>query len=461
MASGGDNVPNEDSALMKQISCIEDSSAIVRKQKEALLDILDLEKLVDDLGRTGKFVHVATNGIIGAGPKYVELQLEVQQIGHDIAKLCDKSAVAVFSFRNTADTIVATLESAYAFLVGGYEKVAIGSLESLANMANEMAAEARQLQKEFEEEDKKVISAREKTAKKGADAALHEEKMKAEQKKNEENKRRQQKLIEMRYQLAEEAKKERKESEEKEDEELSKSRPSSIELGIRAIATAFFQVLPLFDAASMNETYENEKKASLDRASIHRENAKKKYEIEKEQRKLYAEELEKMSKFTMEIENCKNEAEMAKTAVKALHQASQALQYLSTVMMQAAHFWKHMEIHCRQLASLDMKKKIESAMEMNKSERQKFWEEPEFIKIAKQYHAQWMALRSVCGEYMLQIKETRADLYEYIRDNPTYEEARERLPTMAKQLQNTLAQAKRNIALEDAKAEEERRELDD
>ena len=452
MASGGD-----DSALMKQISCIEDSSEIVCKQKKTLRSTLDLEKLVDDLSNTGKFVHVATNAIVGAGPKYVDLQLEVQQIGYDIAKLCDKSAVAVSSFHDTADTIIDTLESVYAFLLDGFETVAIGSLESLAVMANEMASEARQLKKEFENEEKKVISAKEKTVKQGADAKLHEEKKKAEQKKNEENKRRQEKLIEMRYQLAEEAKKERKEYEEKEDEELSKSRSSPIELGIRAIATAVLHVLPLFDASSINETFESEKKASLDRASIHRENAKKKYEIEKEQRKLYAEELEKMSKFTLEIENCKNEADMAKTAVEALHQASGALKYLSTVMMQAALFWECMEKHCKTLASLEMKQKIAEGMEMIESKRRKFWENPGFIKIAKKYHAQWMALRSVCGEYMLQIKETRAELYEYIRDNPTYEEARKRLPKMAKQLQNTLAQAKRNIELEDAKAEEEKR----
>lgn len=460
MASGGD-VPNEDSALMKQISCIEDSSDIVRKQKEILLGTLDLEKLVDDLGRTGKFVHVANNGIVGAGPKYVDLQLEVQQIGHDITKLCDKSAVAVSSFHDTADTIIATLESVYAFLLDGYETVAIGSLESLADIAKEMASDAHQLKNEFEEEEKKVISAKEKTVKKGADAKLHEEKMKVEQKKNEESKKRQEKLVEMRYQLAEEAKKERKEYEEKADEELSKSRSSAFGLGIRAIATAVLQVLPLFDASSINETFESEKKASFDRASIQRENAKKKYEIEKEQRKLYAEELEKMSKFTLEIENCKNEADMAKIAADALHQASGALKYLSTVMMQAALFWECMEEHCRKLASPTMNKSIEQAMKVDERARRKFWENPGFISQAKRYHAQWMALRSVCGEYMLQIKETRADLYEYIRDNPTYEEARERLPTMAKQLQNTLAQAKRNIALEDAKAEEERRELDD
>lgn len=460
MASGGD-VPNEDSALMKQISCIEDSSDIVRKQKEVLLGTLDLEKLVDDLGRTGKFVHMATYGIVGAGPKYVELQLEVEQIGRDITKLCGKSAVAVSSFHDTADTIIATLESVYAFLLDGYETVAIGSLESLADIAKEMASEAHQLKNEFEEEEKKVISARAKTVKKGADAKLHEEKMKAEQKKNEEDKRQQEKLVEMHYQLVEEAKKEKKEYEEKEDEELSKSRSSPFGLAIRAIATAVFEVLPLFDASSINETFESETKASFDRASIHRENAKKKYEIEKEQRKLYAEELEKLSKFTLEIENCKNEADMAKIAADALHEVSRALKFLSATMTQAASFWECMEKHCRKLASPKMNKSIEQAMKLDERARRKFWENPGFINEAKRYHAQWMALRTVCGEYMLQIKETRAELLEYIKDNPTREEALERLPEMAKKFKNTLDQTKQNIAIKDAKAEEEKmKELD-
>ena len=74
MASGGD-VPNEDSALMKQISCIEDSSDIVHKQKEILLGTLNLKELVDDLDRTGKFVHMATNAIVGAGPIYLQLEV--------------------------------------------------------------------------------------------------------------------------------------------------------------------------------------------------------------------------------------------------------------------------------------------------------------------------------------------------------------------------------------------------
>ena len=35
----------------------------------------------------------------------------------------------------------------------------------------------------------------------------------------------------------------------------------------------------------------------------------------------------------------------------------------------------------------------------------------------------WVALDSVCGEYMFAIQETQRDLHKYIMENPSYEEA--------------------------------------
>ena len=144
-----------------------ESSAVVLAEKDRLNGSLDLKTLVDDLGRVGKFIRIAYNAI-GAGeakPEFTNLQIEVQNLGYDITKLCDKSALTVAKFKSTSGTILEELKGAYQYLLDGLEDMAVDSLANLSDLAGKMAIAAEELQKDFEKQEMKVRATLENTMK--------------------------------------------------------------------------------------------------------------------------------------------------------------------------------------------------------------------------------------------------------------------------------------------------------
>ena len=142
-----------------------ESSAVVLAEKDKLNGSLDLKVLVDDLGRVGKFIRIAYNaiGAGGARPELTKLQIEVQNLGYDITKLCDKSAITVAKFKSTSGTILEELKGAYQYLLDGLEDMAVDSLANLSTLAGKMAAAAEELQKDFEKQEMKVRATLENT----------------------------------------------------------------------------------------------------------------------------------------------------------------------------------------------------------------------------------------------------------------------------------------------------------
>ena len=90
---------------------------IVVKEKIRLLGAIDLEALVDDLGRLGNCVRIAYHSVAG----FTDLQIEIQRIGYDVTKLCDKSAVTVGKFKNASATVLSSLKATYEFLLDNFE----------------------------------------------------------------------------------------------------------------------------------------------------------------------------------------------------------------------------------------------------------------------------------------------------------------------------------------------------
>ena len=82
-----------------------ESSAIVKVETDKLLGAINLKALVDDLGRVGSFIRIAYNGVGAAGPKFTENQIEIQRLGYDVTKLCDKSALTVAKFKKASKSI--------------------------------------------------------------------------------------------------------------------------------------------------------------------------------------------------------------------------------------------------------------------------------------------------------------------------------------------------------------------
>ena len=188
---------------------------------------------------------------------------------------------------------------------------------------------------------------------------------------------------------------------------------------------------------------------------------KKQLEEVQKQRDLRQEAIVQCIEFAEKIKNCEDDGALAEAAIEALHSSIGALKSLSAIMMKAAAFWQQMQIHCESLARGDMQQSIETAMKFDEVKRLKIWTSEGFKTTALQYYSRWVALDDVCGVYMRQIKDTRQDLYRYLEENPTIEQAKSNVRQLAAMLADDLKKAQEKLAQEEEKALKEKRALED
>ena len=419
-----------------------ESSGVVRAEKEKLLGAIDLRALVKDLGRVGGFIRVAYNSVGAAGHELTKEQIEIQRLGYDITKLCDKSALTVAKFKKASSSILTDLQCTYGYLLDNLEEMAVETLSSVSKLAGEMEQAALELHHDFVAQEKKVIATLENTqhAKKIQASKVEEEKRRRI--KLEEGIKHEQELMKDYQEKEREAEARRRAIEQQEDKAISEIGLSGFELVVNALTTVI-GVKVFTDNA---ET----------KAAKHRQNRLDALKTEKEIREKRQEALANMSAFTAKLRQCSNDQEMAECAVDALHEAAGALKHLSAVMMQAAMFWKQMQDHCHSLANSEMKSQIEFALsKYTKDERLSVWRSNSFKQKAIQFYSGWVALNSVCAVYMEQIKDIQRDLYKYITENPTYEESKRNLPDLAKKFMADLKNDQKALEERDLKAQEE------
>ena len=171
--------------------------------------------------------------------------------------------------------------------------------------------------------------------------------------------------------------------------------------------------------------------------------------------KMRYEALDRMTTFAAKIKNCITEGNMAEAATYALYEAIAGLKELSAVMMQAAQFWNQMQEHCRMLEEDRLKDVIKRATQKHSDEvRLKVWTSTSFKRMAVRFYASWVALDSVCTEYIEQIKVTQLDVHKHItRKNPTYEECYTNIEDLAKKFLSDLKEDQKTIAAKKHKAE--------
>jgi len=61
----------------------------------------------------------------------------------------------------------------------------------------------------------------------------------------------------------------------------------------------------------------------------------------------------------------------------------------------------------------------------------------------------------VCSVYIEQIKKTQRDLYEYLKENPTWDESRQKVKSLAETFLSDLKQDQKAIADKEFQAQEE------
>lgn len=435
-------------------------SLMVREAKENLLGSLDLASLVDDLGKLGNFIRVAYNGVAGN----TEIQIKVQKVGYKITNLADQSAVTVQNFMRASKDILQELQGTYQYLLDGLEEMALESLSVLNDVAKEMATAAEKLCDDFEKATKDVIDALQDTQRaKGT----QEERKKALLKEREE--------FQMQKQKAQELQKRALEAEEKandlytqaqkrEDKALDKqgSLFAALADGFTSmVGAATAGMKGKFDEAMEKLEKLGEQSGSKEAMKMANEEKMKHLDEMQKQRDMRRDALLQCIEFTEKIKSCRDDDALADAAIEALHSSIGALKSLSATMMSAALFWRQMQSHCEALAKGDTRRKVEKALELPEEKRLKVWTSKGFKVSAVQFYSKWVALNDVCEVYMLQIKETREDLYSYLKENPAIEVAKKNVRELANKFAADLKAAQEKLAEMEKKALKERKSLED
>ena len=420
------------------------NTQIVVSEKQRLLGSIDLQALVTDLSKVGNCVRIAYNGVAG----YTELQIKIRDIGYNVTKLCNKSAVTVSKFKQASGSILGDLQGTYQFLLDGFEDLALDTLHAISEVAKDMAHAADELHKEFDEESKRVEGALKETmTKKGEETdrkkSLEEDgkKFKIEKEKASDMKKTAEEdfhLYEEKYRVAEEKQ-----------ESFEASASSGIKQTVNFVSKMF--------TGGRAQLFDLEGEAM--QAQQAREEKLKHLEEMKKQRDIRSRALQDIAEFAKKIEDCKDDSELAQVAISALHSAMGGLQDLSAMMMKAALFWKQMQVHCEQLAKDKMQRMIKTVMKKPQEERLKVWTADSFKIQAIKYYAQWVALDDVCSVYMGRIQQTQKDLFTYLTENPTLKEARKNVRELAVAFRKDLETERKAIAEKEFASEEEIKQL--
>ena len=412
------------------------ATAVVRKQREHLLGSIDLPVLVEDLGRVGNFVRLAYNGTAG----HTELQIKIREIGYDVTKLCDKSAVTVSKFKQASGSILDDLQGTYQFLLDGLEDIALETLASVSEVAKGMATAAEELHQDFADESLKVEGVLKDTMKeKGEEGKRKKEEKKRKYETDKIRAQQQQQASEQEYAECEKRYREAAEKQEKAHESAASP--------IKAVVNAL--VAPLGIRAFDTE-------GDKERAKEYREEKLKHLDDMRNQREQRRQALQDIAEFAKHIIDCREDIDLADATIDALHKAIGGLKVLSVLMLKVAHFWKEMQKYCEKLARDKMQNLVKEAMEMPKKERLRVWTATGFKTRAIKYYAQWVALDDVCEIYLARIKETQETLYSYLIENPTLNEARANVRQLAIAFSDDLEKAHREIDEKNAADEEER-----
>ena len=122
----------------------------------------------------------------------------------------------------------------------------------------------------------------------------------------------------------------------------------------------------------------------------------------------------------------------------------EGLKILADIMLQAAQFWKQIQLHCKSLANDRLKSDVENMInKYDHSERLRFWTSKGFKTQAVRFCAGWVALDQLCRECMEAMKVIHKEQHQNIRENPTFEEARQRVRGLANTYQKELKDAQK------------------
>ena len=130
-----------------------------------------------------------------------------------------------------------------------------------------------------------------------------------------------------------------------------------------------------------------------------------------------------MLEFAQQIKDRLDLSEGQETSIMCLHEAKTALHNIQEIMRSASKFWKQIKIHYKKLTTHIVTREFKAIKNTNSLTKQRMWNSETFKSAALQYSVQWQALRDTCAIASENITSVQDEINQYIRENPTNEEA--------------------------------------
>ena len=146
--------------------------------------------------------------------------------------------------------------------------------------------------------------------------------------------------------------------------------------------------------------------------------------------------LGQMAECARQIAQCSNKATTVREqTIPALHGAVGALSNLATIMQKAATFWKSMQQQCKEQCGGKLQALLKGVAELyeDKETHLQAYKSPAIKERVVKLYASWVAMETVCDDYIKKIKVSREELYSYLCENPTIEESMARIKLLCRE----------------------------
>ncbi|MCX5965155.1 MAG: hypothetical protein NT070_19120 [Cyanobacteria bacterium] len=398
-------------------------SQLVLESRQDILGKLSIDSLVSNFENAADFMFLAYNALAGTEvwPKVSGLQKSLLYISGDCMNTLD-----IFGLRS--QEVAKTLIKIYGLLLQRKDKLAIIQLKYCAKIAGDMANESEQLAAKISELGKQSQLVNEdainlKTLTEGEKSNLNKQlnDFKAKQASAEVRRR----------ELAEQM------------DKLTREYYASVsKLQDGWFIGAIKTVTKVCGVRDPNEEALRETHATYNRDS-------------QRYNQLILNNLNDLKQYAAEIMKAQSAVSEAEKSVQSFHYAIRSLSAIVATLTDATLFWRSIETYCRQLESSKFSNAVHDYQgELSPEELIKEYSSPEFIVLFVKNLSQWVALDSVCREYLVGAKNTYNKVGANIVASPSIDQAKVQTPILAKRIFDSLDKQTKTV---EAAAEKDKR----
>lgn len=164
--------------------------------------------------------------------------------------------------------------------------------------------------------------------------------------------------------------------------------------------------------------------------------------------------LNDLGKYAAEIMKAQSAISEAEKSVQTFHYAIRALSAIVATLTDATLFWRSIETYCRQLESSQFSDAVHDYQQLSAEKLIEEYSSPGFIVLFVKNLSQWVALDSVCQEYLVGAKNTYNKVGANIAASPSIAQAKVQTPLLAKRIFDSLD---KQIKTVEAAAEQDKR----